>query len=117
MSDRPLTEDDFWAVMSTPVVAKPVFYRLYHNDDGTPICYSMEELPHNYIELTLEQYRLSPPNVRVVNGQMVVVKPSSYVRKLIPSKTGTPCDPRDVCIVVEESKPHIKWNVKHNETD
>lgn len=110
-----MNEQEFWAIMSAPAVTKPVFYRLYHNDDGSPICYSMEELPHNYIELTPEEFHLSPPNVRVINGKMVVIKPASYVKKLTPGNEGIACDPRDVCIVVNQDQTHINWNIKNYE--
>jgi hypothetical protein len=111
-----MNEQEFWAILHAPVESKPIFYRLYHNADGTPICYSMEELPHNYIELTAEQYHASPPNVRVINGNMVVVTPSSYIKKLVPGNQGIACDPKDVCIIVTDSQPHIKWNLKNYET-
>lgn len=117
MSDQGLTLEEFWSIMTAPIEKKPIFYRLYYNDDGTPICYSMEDLPHNYIELTPEEYNLSPPNVRVVDGKMVVIKPATYVKKLIPSVEGIMCDPRDICVVVTESHPHIKWSIKNNETN
>lgn len=110
-----MTEAEFWAALA-PVDPRPIFYRLYHHDDGTPICYSMEELPHNYIELTAEQYHQSPPNVRVVDGQMVVVKPANIVKQLVPGSEGIPCHPNDICIVVNEAEPHTKWSIKTNET-
>lgn len=112
-----MNEQEFWAIMASPVEQPKVSYRLYYNEDGTPICYSMEELPHNYIELTPEEFQLSPPNVRVVNGKMVVIKPASYVKKLVPATTGFACDPRDVCVVVNESQPNTKWSLKSNETN
>lgn len=112
-----MNEEEFWSILHAPVESSPIFYRLYHNDDGTPICYSMEDLPHNYIELTVEQYRASPPNVRVINGKMVVITPSSYIKKLVPGDTGIACDPNDVCVVVADHQPHIKWNLKNYETN
>lgn len=110
-----MTEAEFWAALA-PVETPEVFFRLYYNEDGTPICYSMEDLPHNYIELTAEQYHQSPPNVRVVNGQMVVVKPANIVKQLVPGTEGIACHPDDICIVVAETEPHIKWSIKTNET-
>jgi len=115
MSDQPMTEEEFWAILQAPIETKPIFYRLYYNDDGTPICYSMEQLPHNYIELTLEQYHLRSDHVRVINGQLVYVNPASYTKKLRPDTEGTACDPRDICVVVEQYKPNIKWRLKTNE--
>lgn len=113
------TTDNFWTAWHdwTPEPPAPVFYRLYYNDDGTPICYSMQDLPGKYIELDLEQYRLSPPNVRVVDGRLKVINPATAVTKLHPNITGTTCHPGDVCIVVDPAEPHVKWNTQTNDTD
>ena len=111
-----LTEKEFWsALQSTPTPA-PVFYRLYYNDDGTPIIYSMEELSGNYIEVDQQTYVLAPFNVRVSDGKLVYIKPVVTVKKLQPNNTeGTACDPSDVCIVVNEDQPNQKWTIATNE--
>jgi hypothetical protein len=117
MSDQPITLEEFWAILHAPVESKPIFYRLYYNDDGFVICYGMEELPHNYIEIDVKTYNQRLPNVRVVDNKIVIINPAGYVKKLMPGTAGTPCDPKDICIVVEESKPHTKWSIKTNETN
>jgi hypothetical protein len=111
-----MNEEDFWAALA-PVSPPKIFYRLYHHDDGTPICYSMEELPHNYIEIDVKTYNQRLPNVRVVDKKIVIINPASYVKKLMPGAVGTPCDPNNICIVVNESNPHTKWSIKTNETN
>ena len=106
---------EFWcalAALSDPV---PVFYRLYYNNDGTLICYSMEDLPGNYIDVDQETYVRSPGNIKVVAGKLIEISPASMVTKLHPGPVGTPCCPGDVCIVVAESAPHIKWSKQTNE--
>jgi hypothetical protein len=95
----------------------PVFYRLYFNEQGYPVCYSMEELPGNYIEIDSATYARALPNVQVVNNKIQVLHQSTTVRKLQPGDTGTPCDPRDVCVVVDTEQDHIKWNIKTHEID
>ena len=96
---------------------KPIFYRLYYNDDGMPICYSMEDLPGNYIELDADTYVRSPGNVRVVNGKLKEFQLAGIVTKLKPTgATGTPCHPADVSIVVDQAQPHIKWSLETDET-
>ena len=112
-----MTTEEFWAILHAPVETKPIFYRLYYNDDGSPISYSMEDMPHNYIELTLEEYHLGSPNVRVVEGKLVIINPSSTVKKLVPGAIGIACDPRDICIVVDELRSHTKWSIISNETN
>lgn len=76
----------------------PVFYRLYYNEHGHPIVYTMEDLPGNYIDVDRETYVIGSPMVRVINKKLVhlTLKTSE---KLRPSNSGTPCHPQDVTIV------------------
>ena len=111
-----LTEQEFWSILQAVPEPNPVFYRLYYNDDGTPIIYSMEQLPDNYIEVDQQTYVLAPFNVRVVDGKLVHIKPIITVKKLQPNTiNGTACDPRDVGVVVDVDRPHTKWTIVNNE--
>ena len=105
----------FWQTFQWPVV-KPIFYRLYYDDQGNPISYSMEELPGKYIEITAEQYQKSNPHVVVRNGQLIE-KTFFITKKLIPAADGTACCPDNVAIVVDPKTPNIKWKLtsyEHN---
>jgi len=113
---KPMTEEEFWAPFKSIVDPAPVFYRLYYNDDGTPIIYSMEELPGNYIEVDQQTYVLAAFNVCVVDGKLVYIKPVITVKQLQSNTvTGITCDPQDVCVIVDPDQPHVKWNIVHNE--
>jgi hypothetical protein len=111
------TTDNFWKVFNdwNPEPAKPVYFRLYYNENGEPICYSHEDLPGNYIDVTPMDCAISSMDVRVVNSQLVKIQPRTRVTKLIPSKSGTPCHPQDVAIVTTGTAQH--WKRKINETD
>lgn len=112
------TEENFWkAWAESPPGPAPVFFRLYYDEHGCPISYSMEDLSGNYIDIDAETYQLSSRNVRVIDGKLVHIKPKKTVSKLIPSTSGTACLIDNVSIVVSEQQPHIKWNIKSNETD
>jgi hypothetical protein len=113
MSD--MTEEEFWGIVKGIPEPNQIFYRLYYNDDGSPIIYSMEHLPGNYIEVDQSTYVLAPFNVRVIDGKLVYIKPVVTVKKLQPSIEGTACDPQDVCIVVNTDQPHVKWTTVNNE--
>jgi hypothetical protein len=110
-----MNDKEFWSILQDIPETKQIFYRLYYNDDGSPIIYSMEDLPGNYIEVDQSTYVLAPFNVKVSNGKLVYIKPVITVKKLQPSIDGTACDPRDVCIVIDANRPHIKWTTVDNE--
>ena len=112
-----MTEQEFWAILQATPVIKPIFYRLYYNDDGSPIFYSMEELSGNYIEIDQQTYALASFNVRVINGKLIHINLAKNVKKLQPSTKGTTCDPRDVCVIVNADQPHTKWTMVNNEID
>ena len=106
-----MTEDEFWAGTKPPYPPPVLFYRLYYNDNGMPLYYSMEDLPGKYIDVDAETFGRSPSNVRVVDGKIKYLK-SSTILKLKPTGVGTPCHPNNVSIVVDEAHPHIKWSLK-----
>jgi hypothetical protein len=99
----------------TPVTA-PIFFRLYYNEHGAPISYSMEDLPGNYIDIDAAAYQLSSHKVRVVNGTLVHITPKKIVTKLVPSSNGTPCLPSNISVIVTEQEPHTKWSLKSHES-
>jgi len=115
-----LTLEDFWKILSvdTSASAKEIFYRLYYDDDGFPICYSMDELPHAFVEVDKDSFAIADTRVRVVDGKIQALKTKAGQRlKLRPASHGICCDVRDVCVVVEETEPHIKWDYNTDETN
>ena len=106
----PMTEEEFWVALA-PLPATPdPFYRLYYDDQGWPLFYSMEDLPGNYIEIDRETWH-SPGNIRIVDGKIVHIK-TVIVHKLVPGECGTSCHPQDVAVVVDETETHTKWSLK-----
>ena len=111
------TTDNFWAAWGQQIEATlPIFYRLYYDDQGYPLFYSMEDLPGNYIDIDQETYALSSSKVRVVNGKLKknTMAPTA---KLRPGTTGTACHYKDICIVVPKDQKHIKWSFTKNDQD
>lgn len=96
-----MTLEEFWAIMKHMPEPEPVFWRLYYDHAGLPVCYSMEHLPGNYIDIDAETFALAPVNVRVVDGQLKYITTRTS-NKLVPGATGTPCHSQNVAIVVEQ---------------
>lgn len=105
-----MTPEEFWHILQDVPAAPPVSFRLYHDDHGMPIVYTMEDLGGNYIEVDREMYLLAPMDARVVDGQLIYNPKKPHMPKLKPSKeSGTPCHPDSVCVVIDENATHIKW--------
>jgi len=109
-----LTAENFWKIWSESAVPTPeVFYRLYYNDNGSPVCYSMEDLPGNYVDVDINTYLVGSYNIRVVDQKLIHLPTVGAVTKLRPNaSTGTACDPQDVCVVVDENTSHVKWSLQ-----
>ena len=102
----------FQAVPAPP----PPFFRLYHDADGVPLFYSMEDRPGTYIEITPEEYHCNNSNVRVRDGQLVEVTWATTT-KLVPGNSGSPCHPDNVAVIVAEDQPHQRWSKQTYESN
>lgn len=104
-----MTEDEFWAILAAAPEPQPIFYRLYHDEQGQPLFYTMEDVPGTYIEITQEQHAAGAFNVRVENGKLITI---TWVttEKLEPTDTGTACHPDNVAIVVSQQQTHQCWS-------
>jgi hypothetical protein len=112
------TTENFWlALAETSPESAPIFFRLYYNERGEPVSYSMDDLPGNYIEIDAETYQRSSQRVRVIDGKLVHILPKKSTSKLMPGTTGTACSIENVSVVVAEDQPHTKWSLKSNESN
>ena len=112
------TTENFWQALSEFKWPEPkaVSYRLYYNNDGTPKCYSMEDLTDKYVEVDAETFAMRPWNVRVIDGKIKFIEPPVTVEKLKPGQEqGITCHPKDVCVIVDSEQINTKWNLVKNE--
>lgn len=104
--------DSFWQAVAEHNWEKPEVrqeFRLYYDDQGQVIYYSMEDLPGNYIivdRLTFDQARF---DLRVKDGKIVKLRhPASW--KLVPCESNTyACHPDDITIVVSQDHEQKKY--------
>lgn len=82
-------------------------YRVYFDDNGQLLFYSMEDLPGNYVVVDREFYASTPTNVRLREGKLVVISAPTST-KLVPSEHGVSCDARDIT-VISEHQPCQTW--------
>ena len=90
-------------------------YRLYYDEQGFPLFYSTEKVAGNYVVVDEQTYVNGPKHVRVIDGQLKIVK-TVYGKKLVPSAQGQACDARDICVIVTDlAQPTMTWSIKHEE--
>lgn len=105
-----MTSEEFFAVLENAPRPIVQMRRLYHNDQGRVLFYTMEDLPGTWIEVDSETYAQARTDVRVRDGRVIPLPKIPTVSKLRPGLTGTYCDPRDICIVVDHNQPHVRWS-------
>ena len=111
-----MTPEEFWSILHNIPEPHPVFYRLYHDDQGRPLFYSMEDRPGTYIEIDQATFARNVSNVRVRDGRLVEITWATTT-KLVPGNSGSPCHPDNVAVIVAEDQPHIRWSKQTYESN
>jgi len=104
---------DFWKSYQWPKDIATV-YKLYYDDLGKPLFYTTQDLPGNYIEITVADFFAASMNVIVKNNCLEKIE-KNQIRKLKPSSiAGTQCHPADVSIVVSKDSDYKLWCVDND---
>lgn len=108
--------DSFWQAVNAHVWDQPehrLEYRLYYDEQGLVINYSMEDLPGNFIVIDRTTFDQARHDVRIKDGKIVRLShPASW--KLVPAVTSAhTCHRDDITVIVSNefaNKQH--WEVK-----
>lgn len=106
-----MTPEEFWTILHDAPAPRSISFRLYYDENGMPIVYTMDDIPGNYIEIDPETFARGSSQVRVVEGRLIKLHNHSMMPKLRPNQQqGTACHPQDVCVIVDPTQPHVKWS-------
>lgn len=102
----------FWQRYQWPAAPKTQIRRLYHDDHGDPVIYSVEDLPGKYIDLTPQQFDARSHAVKVIDGKLIDISKGTTI-KLIPSDHGVACDKRDITVISASDRNIQHWQPKN----
>jgi hypothetical protein len=96
-----------------PAAAPTPIFRLYHDSQGRPLRYSMQDEPGEYIEITCEQYHRASSKARVRQGRLEIPT-APPVSKLRPHSAGILCHAQDITVVIKHGTGQ-HWRLNHEE--
>lgn len=103
---------DAWSRWQPPPPPQ-IFWRLYHDDHGYPLRYSMQDEPGTWISISCAEYHRASFAVRVKDGK-ILPRSVPLTKKLVPAHTGTLCDQHDVT-VIHVHGPGQYWRLTHDQ--
>lgn len=109
--------DSFWEAVGAHNWEQPeqrIEYRLYYNpEDGTPVCYSMEDVPGTFIVVDRQTYAEMRYDIIVRNEKIIYISvPQSW--KLVQTDTADyACHSSDIALVVDNDYANkTYWKAK-----
>ena len=106
---------------STQTLDTPIQYRLYYDDSGAPVTYSVgyftEDDPGpegNYIVIDQFEFLCKRYDLKVIEGKIVSLSSLTVISKYAPGP-GLRCAKEDISIVVDEDyTDYIEWGLIHS---
>lgn len=110
-----MTPEEFYAILHDVPPPKIQQHRLYYDEKGRPLFYSMEDLPGTWIEVTPTEYVIARYDIKIKDGKIIELPKTFHINKLRPATKGIACHPQDICLIVSADDPHQKWNLDDHE--
>jgi len=93
-----------------PEPPRKIEFRVYYDrDSGEVLEYTTDAREGSFLVVSKDIFHENRFDVRIKDGKIIRIKPS--LGKLIPAESGTPCDPRDVSIVIDDVPDAKKWKL------
>jgi pyruvate-formate lyase len=94
-------------------------YRVYYSSDGKVITYTTEDLPGDYLVITLEDYQQARHDAVIIGGKLIYTHVRRHVTKLVKTKNNTQgfaASKYDISVVAQGSYPDVNhYQVQANE--
>lgn len=81
----------------------PPEFRLYYDDNGNVLFYTGEKPEGNYIVIDNQTFAEARPDVKVINGAIVLNSNITQIYKLKPTTEGTLTYVDDVSLILEDT--------------
>jgi hypothetical protein len=93
-----------------PDPPRKIEFRVYYDpDSGEVLEYTTDPREGSFLVVSKDTFHENRFDVRIKDGKIIRIKPS--LGKLIPAESGTPCDPQDVSIVIDDTPGAKKWKL------
>lgn len=103
---------EYLAIETPEKPVKPEF-RLYYDEMGKVLFYSMENISGNYIVVDKQIFAEARYDWKVIDGKLTKYVPGITISKLKPDESqGMSCAKEDISIIVDENYNNIqKWKL------
>ena len=117
-----MTEQELIELLSVSVEDKKVVktpeFRVYYDENGGILYYTMEDLPGNYILITKQQYAESRYDYVVKDGKLTNPNRVTVVNKMKKTPVGVGSCKYDISIIPSKNDTDIvMWSQVSNEID
>jgi hypothetical protein len=95
--------DAFWQAVQAHNWQQPeqtLEFRLYYDDQGQPVCYSMEDLPGKYITIDRTTFDQARCDVLVKHGKIVKINNPTSWKLAASNEENYACHAQDVTVIV-----------------